>query len=213
MSEARIVRYRLTTRIAHWAVALLYTLLFASGFALFHPSFYWMSELFGGGPMMRVLHPFMGVALFVIFVAYGASVARENLLAPSDKTWLANAAAIMAKEKEVPVEGKYNAGQKVMFWLMVACVLGLTASGVLFWRPYFTDTFGADVRRIAVPVHVFFAFLMFAAIGVHVYAAFFTKGSTTAMLRGWVTRAWAKFHYPGWERRVTAGEGKDPSSR
>ena len=206
MSEAKIVRYGLVTRIVHWTIALLYVLLFASGFALFEASFYWLSELFGGGPTMRVLHPFLGVALFVLFAAYGVGVARDNRLLPSDRTWLANAAAIMAKHKEVPVEGKYNAGQKLMFWAMVACILGLTASGVLFWRPYFADLFGVEVRRIATAVHVFFAFLMFAAIGVHVYAAFFTKGSTSAMLTGSVTRAWAKFHHPGWYRRVAATE-------
>jgi formate dehydrogenase subunit gamma len=213
MSEAKIVRYGLVTRIVHWTIALLYVLLFASGFALFHAGFYWLSELLGGGPTTRVLHPFLGVALFVLFSAYAVGVARDNRLVPSDRTWLANAAAIMAKRKEIPVEGKYNAGQKVMFWAMVACIVGLTGSGVLFWRPYFADLFGVEVRRVAIAVHVLFAFFMFAAIGVHIYAAFFTKGSTSAMLTGTVTRAWAKFHHPGWYRQVTAAEAKTDRNR
>jgi formate dehydrogenase subunit gamma len=214
MKGGEIVRYGLATRIVHWAIALLFVLLFLSGLALFHPSFYWLAELFGGGATMRVLHPFMGVSLCLFFLGYAAGIWRKNLLVPGDREWLANAMAIMSKKKDVPVPGKYNAGQKVMFWVMGVSVLGLTATGLMFWRPYFTETFGAEVRRVAIAAHVVFAFLMFAAIGVHVYAAFFTKGSTSAMLRGTVPRAWAKAHHPGWYREVTttaSGQGAPPA--
>jgi formate dehydrogenase subunit gamma len=202
-----VVRYGAATRLVHWVIALLFVLLFLGGLALFHPAFFWLAALFGGGTWLRILHPFFGAALLVLFLGYGAGIWRENLLLPSDRTWLKNAVAVMTKRKEIPVQGKYNAGQKVMFWWMLLSIVGLAASGVVLWRPYFADAFGADLRALATAVHVFFAFFMFAAIGVHVYAAFFTKGSITAMLRGTVTRRWARFHHPGWYREVAAHEG------
>ena len=39
-----------------------------SGLALFHPALFWLSNLFGGGPWTRILHPFMGVVMFVLFL-------------------------------------------------------------------------------------------------------------------------------------------------
>ena len=59
-------RYGHKERLTHWAVAVAYVALFLSGLALFHPFFYWTSELFGGGPFMRIIHPFLGAA-FTVF--------------------------------------------------------------------------------------------------------------------------------------------------
>lgn len=203
-----IVRYGAGTRTVHWLIALLYVLLFLSGLALFHPGFYWLSAFFGGGSLLRVLHPFFGGAFFALFSGYAAGIWRENLLLPGDRVWLRNAVAIMMKRKEIAVPGKYNAGQKLMFWGMAVTVLGLFASGLPIWRPYFADRFSADARGLAQAIHAFFAFFLFVAIGIHVYAAFFTKGSISGMLEGRVSRRWAEFHYPGWYREAVArGKG------
>ena len=55
-------------------------------------------------------------------------------------------------------------------------------------------------------IHAAMAFVMFVGIGVHVYAAYWTKGAIQAMTRGTVTRAWARVHHPGWYAKVV---GKD----
>lgn len=203
-----VPRYGAASRIAHWLVAVAYVLLFASGLALFHPYFYWLSLLYGGGPFMRLLHPFLGVALFVLFFAYAARIWHENVLLKSDWNWLARAFDVMFKKEEVEVEGKYNAGQKLMFWSMVLVIAGLMFTGVFIWRPYFAHLFSADVRRLANVTHAAFGFIMFVGIGVHVYAAIWTKGSITGMIRGHVPRAWARFHHPGWYKEITAADGK-----
>jgi formate dehydrogenase subunit gamma len=202
----RVPRYSAAERINHWLVALLYVLLMASGLALFEPAFYWLSHLFGGGGPMRILHPYLGVAMALLFAPYAAKVWRENFLLPSDKVWLKKAPQMMAQKVHVPVEGKYNAGQKVLFWFMLAVIIGLLASGIFIWRPWFAPLFSAPTRRLAVIAHALFGFLMFVFIGIHIYAAFWTKGSIRGMTRGYVPRRWARFHHPGWLRRVDAGE-------
>ena len=200
-------RYSHGERLTHWAVAVAYVALFLSGLAMFHPFFYWTSALFGGGPLMRILHPFVGAAFALLFYAYALRLVRDNVLLPSDRRWLAGAFRYMNRQGEdVPVEGKYNAGQKLMYWSMIAVVGLLLLTGVLMWRPYFAHAVPNGLRRFANAIHAAMAFVMFVGIGIHVYAAYWTKGSMRAMTRGTVTRAWARAHHPGWLAKFA---GKD----
>ncbi|HEX9242897.1 MAG TPA: formate dehydrogenase subunit gamma [Anaeromyxobacter sp.] len=202
-----VPRYTHVERLTHWGVAVAYVALFFSGLALFHPYFYWLSALFGGGPFMRILHPFLGVAFAFLFYAYALPLAKDNVVTPSDRRWLAGMFRYMNKAGEgEPVEGKYNAGQKVMYWSMIAVIAVLLVTGVLMWRPYFAPGVPVGLRRAGGVFHAVAAFIMFVGIGVHVYAAYWTKGSMRAMTRGTVTRAWARFHHPGWYSKVA---GKD----
>jgi formate dehydrogenase subunit gamma len=197
-----VTRYSHGERLTHWAVAVAYVGLFFSGLALFHPYFYWLSALFGGGAFLRVLHPFLGVALAVLFTAYAARLVPDNRLTASDRRWLSRMFDYMNKLGGEPVQGKYNAGQKLMYWSMIAVIAVLVVTGILMWRPYFAPRVPVTLRRVAGVLHAVAAFVMFVGIGVHVYAAYWTKGSMRAMTRGTVTRAWARFHHPGWYAKV-----------
>jgi len=202
-----IPRYTHPERLTHWAVAFAYVALFLSGLALFHPFFYWTSAFFGGGALMRVIHPFLGVAFGVLFYAYALRLVHDNRLTPGDRRWLAGMVRYMNKKGDVPVEGKYNAGQKLMYWSMIWVVGVLFATGILIWRPYFAPGVPVTLRRLAGVLHAAMAFIMFVGIGVHVYAAYWTKGSIRAMTRGTVTRAWARFHHPGWYAKLAGKDG------
>ena len=48
-----VSRYRGFTRINHWVTAVSLILLLISGMALFHPSLYFLTGLFGGGATTR----------------------------------------------------------------------------------------------------------------------------------------------------------------
>ncbi|HLS22113.1 MAG TPA: cytochrome b/b6 domain-containing protein, partial [Paenalcaligenes sp.] len=58
-------RYTYFQRMNHWFIALCFILLAVSGLALFHPSLYWLANILGGGTWTRILHPFIGVAMFI----------------------------------------------------------------------------------------------------------------------------------------------------
>ncbi|MFL5294250.1 MAG: formate dehydrogenase subunit gamma [Myxococcales bacterium] len=195
-------------RLAHWAVALAYIALFLSGLALFHPFFYWMSALFGGAGLMRVIHPFLGAAFAILFYAYALRLVRDNVFEPGDRAWLKRMTGYMNKEAgEVPVPGKYNAGEKLMYWSMVLVIALLLVSGILMWRPYFAPSVPVTLRRSAGVTHAVMAFVMFVGIGIHIYAGFWTKGAIRSMTRGYVTRRWARMHHPGWYAKVAGKEG------
>ena len=56
-----IQRYNASDRANHWFVAITFILLALSGLALFHPAFFFFTNLLGGGPWTRILHPFIGI--------------------------------------------------------------------------------------------------------------------------------------------------------
>jgi formate dehydrogenase subunit gamma len=116
-----------------------------------------------------------------------------------DREWIRHMFAYMNRTgKDVPVRGKYNAGQKLMYWSMIGVIAVLLVSGFPMWRPYFAPLVDPTVRRLANVVHAVMAFVMFVGIGVHVYAAYWTKGAMRAMTRGTVSARWAQHHHPGW---------------
>jgi formate dehydrogenase subunit gamma len=170
---------------------------------MFHPFFFWLAMLFGGGQFMRFLHPIAGGALVLLFYPYAAQVWKDNFWLPADTAWVRNMWGFMRKEFHAQDTGKYNAGQKLMFWSMVPIIAILCLSGIVLWQPWFAPSFSAGVRRAAGLVHAVSAFIMFVGIGVHWYAAYWTRGSVKSMVRGTVTRRWARFHHPAWYRQLT----------
>src|SRR5262245_29675727 len=137
-----IVRYEYAERASHWLLAISFFLAALSGLAFFHPSMFWLTNFFGGGPWTRILHPFLGLAMTLFFVALGLKVWHHNKIGQADKEWLKHAGEVMAghEEKATPA-GKYNDGQKVLFWLLLLCMLGLFVTGFFFWQPYFAPAF------------------------------------------------------------------------
>lgn len=212
MSHKPILRYTTNQRTNHWLVAILFFMASLSGLALFHPALFWLSNLFGGGPWTRILHPFMGVLMFLLFMGLVIRFWRANFFIGNDRLWLKRVGRVIRNEEEgVPPIGKYNPGQKLLFWTLLACMLALLLSGVVIWRVYFSAYFGITVIRMAMLLHALAAFVLVLSIIVHIYAGIWIKGSVNAMLHGWVSRAWAKKHHELWYREVTRDEA--PNSR
>ncbi|MNE60178.1 Formate dehydrogenase, cytochrome b556(fdo) subunit [compost metagenome] len=49
--------------------------------------------------------------------------------------------------------------------------------------------------------------MLICSIIVHIYAGIWIKGSISAMLHGWVSRAWARKHHGAWYKEVSKEEG------
>ena len=194
-----IQRYNANERSNHWMVAILFFLAGLSGLALFHPAMFWLTNLFGGGPWTRVLHPFLGVAMFLFFMGLVIRFAHHNLVEKRDVQWLRQWRDVVTnREENLPEVGRYNAGQKLLFWTLLLCMLVLLVTGFVMWRAYFSHLFGIDLIRLATLLHAFAAFVLICSILVHIYAGLWVKGSMGAMLYGWVSRGWARRHHPAW---------------
>ena len=200
-----IHRYATSDRVNHWIVAMCFVVLSLSGLAFFHPSFFFLSNVLGGPVWSRILHPFLGILLFLTFVGLSLRVWKENKFKPVDIEWLKRIDEVINNgdgPDQLPI-GKYNAGQKLMFWSMVGSVVLLLISGIVIWRSYFAGFFPIPVVRLAFVIHMVAAVIGIIALIVHVYAAIWIKGTLRAMTRGNVDAAWARHHHPEWYREMT----------
>jgi formate dehydrogenase subunit gamma len=206
MATRFLQRYSAGDRTNHWLIVLLFFGAALSGLAFFHPSLYFLVNLFGGGTWARILHPFMGVAMALCFFVMFLKLWRHNRMTDADREWMRHSGDMLRGDKRrMPPVGRYNAGQKGVFWLMVVCLLVLVLTGFMFWQPWFADAFPILVRRIAVVLHALSATLLVIGVIVHVYAALWVKGTVRAMTRGTVTEGWARQNHPLWHREMTEG--------
>ena len=200
-------RYRDATRMNHWYVVLMFIAAGLSGLAFFHPSLFFFTAFFGGGQWTRILHPFFGLGMVAGFAFLFFTMWRENVLDRADREWLVKAPEMLKGNKEgMPAVGKYNAGQKLVFWAFAVSLLLLLVTGFMFWSPWFVHFFPITLRRIAVVVHAASAFVLVISVMTHIYAAIWIKGTMRAMTRGTVTEGWAKLNHPLWHRKMTRGE-------
>jgi len=197
-----LTRYTAQERANHWVVGICFILLALSGLAFFHPAFYPLSQLFGGGVWARILHPYVGLLMALSFLAIFIRFRSLNRMTPADHEWLSRVGEMVdGNDHNMPEQGKYNGGQKLLFWALAICMLLLFVSGFVIWRAWLN--LPVDLVRFGVVIHAATAAVMIGLIMVHVYAAIWVKGTIRAMWYGTVTRAWAKQHHRAWYRQVT----------
>lgn len=196
-------RYTGGARINHWITATCLVLLALTGLALFHPSLFFLTALFGGGQITRAIHPWIGVVLFFSFAGLFIRFWKANLWKAEDGTWMARLRDVLAgHEERLPEVGKYNAGQKVVFWSMSILIIVLICSGLLIWDEYFAQVSSIETKRLAVLIHALAAVTIICVWIVHVYAAIWVRGTIGAMTRGKVTGGWAWRHHRKWLREL-----------
>jgi len=191
-----ISRYTSGARVNHWLNAIILIMLALSGMSFFHPALFFLSSLFGGGVWARILHPWLGIALIFTFAGLFIRFWRYNIWDKSDTQWMNRIRDVLAaRDENVPEVGRYNAGQKLVFWFMTIGILVLLASGIVMWESQFGDSFSVEQKRVAAVAHAVAAVVIIGIWFIHLYAAIWVKGSVRAMTRGTVTSGWAwKFH-------------------
>ncbi len=200
-------RYTTGARINHWITAASLVLLALSGLALFHPSLFFLTGLFGGGSATRMIHPWIGVVLFFSFMGLFFRFWKLNLWERTDNVWMSKLRDVLAGHDEnLPEVGKYNAGQKMVFWSMSLLIIVLITSGIVIWDQYFGQYFTVTQKRIAVLVHAVAAIAAICVWIVHVYAAIWVRGTISAMTRGRVTGGWAWRHHRKWLKDIVTGK-------
>jgi formate dehydrogenase subunit gamma len=188
-------------------------LLAISGLALFHPRLFFLTGLFGGGENTRVFHPWIGVVLFFGFLGLFLRFWKHNLWRREDGTWMARLYDVLtAHDERLPEVGKYNAGQKVVFWMMSILIIVLITSGLVLWDQYFFEYTTIEQKRLAVLIHSIAAIVIICTWIVHVYAAIWVRGTISGMVKGRVTGGWAWRHHRKWLRELITGKSGGQSA-
>ncbi|MCO7505716.1 MULTISPECIES: formate dehydrogenase subunit gamma [unclassified Pseudomonas] len=207
-----ILRTRFIERASHWVMVLCFLAVALSGLSWFFPSLNGLNAVFGTPQLARILHPFFGVVVFLLLAFLFVRFVKYNLPEREDLAWFRNVRQVLAGEHEPALQiGKYNAGQKILFWGIMGLISVLLVSGVVIWRPYFAPWFSIPSIRIGLLVHAIAGICLILLIIGHAYLAFWVKGSIRGMVTGYVSRNWAKTHHDRWYRQISnkqSGSGK-----
>lgn len=201
----RILRTRFPERLCHWMIVLCFFLAATSGLSWFFPTFSWLSAFLGSPQMARLLHPFLGIVVFLGLCYMFVRFVKYNLPARTDGIWFRNVDKVLLADHSKPLRiGKYNAGQKVLFWAIMASILVLLVSGLIMWRAYFAEYFPIPVLRLAILAHSVAGIGLILLIMGHIYLAIWVRGSISGMVTGYVSKAWARQHHDRWAEELDA---------
>jgi formate dehydrogenase subunit gamma len=209
-----LIRNTTLARLNHWITGGCFVLLLLSGLSMFHPLLFFLSGLFGGGQWARAVHPWIGIVLAVSYAGLIVQFWRDNMWNWDDVAWMRAIGRVLENEEEgVPEIGRFNAGQKFVFWSMALLVPALLASGLVIWEVYFGTWTTIEQQRIAVLIHSLAAIAAIIVWITHVYAAIWVRGSVRAMTQGYVTPGWAWRHHRKWLRSLVATGSPGPRPR
>lgn len=201
-------RHSWFVRINHWTTAISLILLTVSGLALFHPSLFFLTELFGSGENARAAHPWLGVVMFVSFYGLFFRFWRPCLFVPDDGAWLMGMPSVMAggDEEKLPEVGRFNCGQKLFFWAIAILLIVMLVTGLGIWDEYFFSYTTIETKRILVLLHSLVAIMAICGVIFHVSMVIWERGTLQAMTRGYVTGGWAWKHHRKWLRELVGGK-------
>ena len=198
-NDTRIIRHKPLARVSHWFLVISFFMTMFTGVAFFFPDFAWLTEILGTPQLARAIHPFTGIVMFIAFIIMALIYWDHNIPEKNDLKWAMNVHEVLkGNEHAVAYNGKYNFGQKMLFWTLNLAMFTLLITGIIMWRKYFSHNFSIQTLRIAILLHSASSFALFTGILVHMYMAFWIKGSIRGMVEGWVTVRWAKKHHPKW---------------
>ena len=195
----KIRRFDLLERFVHWIVAITFLYAAFSGLSMWSRKLYWISAVLGGGVTVRAMHPIIALIFAAAFARMFVKWASQMKLDADDRVWLANSHKYaMNQEEGLPEVGKFNGGQKMMFWMQALFTALLLVSGAVLWFP---ELMPRALRLGAVLLHPLAAIGAIGGIIVHIYmGTAAVPGSIKAMVRGVVSPRWAAAHHPKWFR-------------
>jgi formate dehydrogenase subunit gamma len=206
-----IPRFTPWERIVHWTTAIAFVILALSGiFMLFGR--YVILPLLGYTAFSfltiigKNLHNFVGPLFVVCTLLMIMTFMRGNGFRRYDWTWMRRIGDFL-KGEHVST-GKYNAAEKVWFWLGVT-VAGIVISATGLVMDFANFGQGRETMQVANVLHATAAIgFMALALG-HIYLGTIgMEGAYDAMRHGSVDETWAKEHHDIWYRQVMSERGR-----
>jgi formate dehydrogenase subunit gamma len=203
--EDEVQRYNFAERAYHWINAIAYTYLMLTGLAIFTPLAYWLGYVLGGPATIRYWHPWVGLIYLATIFWMHRMWKRDMQKIPEDERWNKNIRAYAENRDELmPPQGRFNAGQKQFWWVMLYCTFILLITGIIMWIPEKMPRELHWVLPITVFIHSVTALITIAAFIIHVYmSVWVTPGSVKAMVEGHVSTTWARTHHRLWYEKIT----------
>jgi formate dehydrogenase subunit gamma len=211
LPDGRILRYTFHERMVHWLASVSYVYLLLTGLAFWSPWLFWLAIALGGGngTVARELHPWAGlIFVFATLLMYRQWANQMHETEVDKAWWKALPHYIRNEDEQIPEIGKFNAGQKSLFWGFLWAGIFLLLSGLVLWFPQSIPWSLRYLRYLAVIVHVIAALVTIAMFMIHLYMGLAIEGGALhSMLNGDVSQAWARAFHRLWYERVLRDGG------
>lgn len=218
-SGESILRFTLSQRTVHWFVAITFVLLGLTGLVLLYGRFVLIPILGGDGfgataNLAKTIHDYVGPAFGLGLLAMIATFIKGNF--PSLKTdllWIIKGGGIIGNGH--PSAGRYNAGEKIWFWIVVFGGLAVVASGLVLDFPVIAALVGEsrENKEFFHVIHSISAVALLAAACGHIYMGTVAmEGAAETMRTGYADTNWAKEHHDLWYEEMME-EGASTSDK
>lgn len=164
--------------IIHWCAAVPFVLLCLTGLIMM------FGDKLGGGAFVRFARDVHAIAT-CIFAPFGLLMflmwVKDALPKAYDIKWLLIMGGYLSQQKKPIPAGKFNAGQKMWFWVATLGGAVMVVTGAyMFFQPV-----GLDILRMLAIVHNIVGFAIIALLITHIYMAVFAiEGALHSILNG-----------------------------
>ena len=227
LRQKMLKKHNLANILTHWFNVASWLLLLTTGIAIISSPrlgitpIWWQEmfrNLFGSDANLIRFHYTIGfiwifVILFNVLVGFRKYfvpfAAHRMLLDKDDIKWMLTKPPQMLgfmKDKELPPQDAYNAGQKIYSYFVVVCTIGIMITGPLM---VLKSLFPPIVKQIAQPIHFICVFVIVAWLFIHVYmGAIFPeeKEAFFSMFSGKVSAWYARAHHEKWYNQMLKEE-------
>jgi formate dehydrogenase subunit gamma len=176
----QILFFPLPTRVVHFFAALSFSLLALTGLMMV------LGTFLGGGGLIRFAR-YVHIGMAMIFVLPALLMLlmwfKDMLPQRHDLAWMFMLGGYLSKEKIPVPAGKYNAGQKMYFWLITVGGIVMAYTGYIIWG--MSET-ALDTVRLYAIIHNILGMAILAFYLTHVYMSVFAiAGSLNSMKTGY----------------------------
>jgi formate dehydrogenase subunit gamma len=208
-SGRKVRRFTGFERFSHWLTAVSFVLLGLTGLNITFGKLVLLPvigpEAFSAfAQNAKYVHNFVSFSFVVGLVLIVALWIKDNIPGRVDIDWVKQGGGFI-KSKHAPA-GRFNAGEKLVFWFALGAGVAVIVSGYLLLFPfYLTNIAGMQIAQV---VHAVVAVLFVAVILAHIYIGTLgMEGAFEAMGTGEVDLNWAKEHHDRWLADKLAKEG------
>jgi formate dehydrogenase subunit gamma len=233
-SGRTIERFTDMERMGHWLLAVSFLILGVTGLNVLYGRYVLLpligKEAFAHVSMLgKLLHNYVAFAFMAGLLLTFVMWVRHNFPSWRDIVWLAKGGGMFMKGVHPPA-WKFNAGQKILFWLIILGGVSLSLSGLALMFPFEFPLFGktiAVMKSIGIDLgfsaaltskqemqyaavwHAIVSLFLVAVVIAHIYIGTLgMQGAFAAMGSGQVDENWAKEHHSLWAEKELARKGK-----
>jgi formate dehydrogenase subunit gamma len=209
-SGKKILRFKAFERFSHWLTAVSFVVLGLTGLNITFGKILLLPvvgpDIFSDiSQAAKYVHNFTSFSFVVGLALITLLFFRDNFFGKVDLEWLKQGGGFI-KNKHAPA-GRFNLGEKLVYWLSVAAGIAVSISGFLLLFPFY----GTEIAEMQLTqvVHAVVAVLFVALILAHIYIGTLgMEGAFEAMGTGEVDLNWAKEHHDLWLARQLANQDR-----